>query len=324
MSKFGDIINSFGHNLNFVITNTSGENVLNNTVIANSFIIAAQQKETCGGIGIPTHEDNGIYSILCSDNNGESVRFTYTLSEGNGIICDNDIVYFDYDNNFTINNSEQLSLNIKNFIDNQSLKLSNNKITADVNNIGIASEDYAGIVNIDDITIKMLNNSNIYVNTDCLTNANHNSYGIMRSDNNTLNINNGVLSVDTNKLQKCSDSYYGIAKCDNKTIKLHNNKLTVNINELKKASETTYGLIKLDGKTLLSNNGVIYVNVNNLSKGTNDNHGVIKLDNTFTTDCGCIGMKNYNELKKSLETQLAKTKEIDEIIRNLDITNKIL
>ena len=85
------------------IIRASGENVLNNTIITNSFIIAAQQKETCGGIGIPTHEDNGIYSILCSDNNGESVRFTYTLSEGNGIICDNDIVYFDYDNNFTIN-----------------------------------------------------------------------------------------------------------------------------------------------------------------------------------------------------------------------------
>ena len=63
---------------------------------------------------------------------------------------------------------------------------------------------------------------------------------------------------------------------------------------------------------------------NNLSKGTSDNHGVIKLDNTFTTDCGCIGMKNYNELKKSLETQLAKTREIDEIIRNLNINNKIL
>jgi hypothetical protein len=315
MSKFGYNKESNGKQVNIVISNTSGENIINNKlpeIAYNSIIIATQCNNN-------TNEDTGIYSIIGADNYGESIRFTYTMIPGNGLYTDGDIIYMNIDNTSLITDGNALTVNLNGIVDNECVTVNTRNICINSNNIGIATESNPGIVIPDNSSVKVNNTNQLYVETNALTRATDELPGIISIDANTIisQKGDGVISVDTSSLRKCTNTKVGIAKCDGTTLSITNDMLTVNVSGLNKPSSANYGVIKTS-ETISSNDGVLSVNVNKLTHATNTTYGVIKIDDTFEiSDDGMLGIKKYTDITKDIDKMKTSTNDIDNLITSI-------
>lgn len=315
MSKFGYNKESNGKQVNIVISNTSGENIINNKlpeIAYNSIIIATQCDNN-------TNEDTGIYSIIGADNYGESIRFTYTMIPGNGLYADGDIIYMNVDNTSLITDGNALTVNLNGIVDNECVTVNTRNICINSDNIGIATESNPGVVIPDNSSVKVNNTNQLYVDTNGLTRATDELPGIISIDANTIisEKGDGVISVDTSSLRKCTNTQVGIAKCDGTTLSIINDMLTVNVSGLNKPSSANYGVIKTS-ETISSNDGVLSVNVNKLTQATNKTHGVIKIDDTFEiSDDGMLGIKKYTDITKDIDTMKTSTNDIDNLIKSI-------
>ena len=108
MSKLGYIASSYGKQMNISIANTYSYNVLaGSNLPINSIIIASNIDEN--------NNDTGTYSLIATDNEGNPVRLTYTVKEGNGLYynTDKDYISLNIDNNVIIEKENQLSFNLE-------------------------------------------------------------------------------------------------------------------------------------------------------------------------------------------------------------------
>lgn len=317
MSKFGYNKESIGKQVNIVISNTSGENIIssNNKLpesAYNSIIIASQHDNNTG-------KDTGIYSVIGADNYGESIRFTYTMIPGNGLYADGDIICMNVDNTSVITDGNKLTINLNGIVDNECVTVKNRNICINSNNIGIATESNPGIVIPDKSSVKINSTNQLYIDAMALTRATDELPGIISIDANTIisEKGDGVISVNTSSLKKCTNTNVGIAKCDGTTLSITNDTLTVNVSGLDKPSLTNYGVIKTS-ETISSNDGVLSVNVNKLTHATNTTHGVIKIDDTFEiSDDGVLGIKKYTDIIKDIDTMKTLTNNIDNLITSI-------
>lgn len=317
MSKFGYNKESSGKQVNIVISNTSGENIISSNnklpeTAYNSIIIASQYDNTTG-------EDTGIYSIIGADNYGESIRFTYTIIPGNGLYADGDIICMNVDNTSIVTDGDKLTVNLNGIVDNECVTVSSRYICINTNNINIATESNPGVVKPDNSSVKINNTYQLYVDTNSLTRATDELHGIIAIDGDTIisEKGNGVISVDTSSLTKCNNTQAGIAKCDGTTLSITNDILTVNVSGLNKPSSMNYGIIKTS-ETVSSNDGVLSVNVNKLTHATNTKHGVVKIDDTFEiSDDGVLGIKKYTYIINNIDKMKTSTDEIDGFITSI-------
>ena len=112
MSQLGYIYNSYGTQFNIAVANTYAFNILNSNsnLPTNTIIISAPYD----------NKDIGSYSLLATDNDGNPVRLTYTIQEGNGLNYKDDHLEINIDNDTIIEKENGLKVNLQNIIDNKS------------------------------------------------------------------------------------------------------------------------------------------------------------------------------------------------------------
>ena len=302
MSKIGDIYNSYGSQFNVSIANTYSYIVLSgNNLPANSFIIASNTNED--------NDDTGTYSVLLTDYQGNPVRLTYTIQEGNGLIYDNDSLKLKTD--FTFDNSTyNLSIDINTLIDNKTITFNKNTLSINTSNLNVADENNIGIIKVDGKTITS-DEGKIFVQTQNLEYANNDSnmYGVFSSDDDGIDINNGIVSVNATQLRKCDENKFGVAKCDEYTLYM-NNGIRLNSENLDKVSDKNYGITK-GSDTIDINDGIMKV-TDNLPIGSSTTNGILSFD-------GITIIKNNNE-----QLSINNYKEfLDSLSKIEDDTNKI-
>ena len=321
MSQLGNVSYLFGKQFNVGVANTYSYIILSgNNLPENSLIISSPVNEK--------DEDTGTYSLLVTDYLGNPVRLTYSISVGNGLKNIDDSIYLSIDNYSIRNDNRGLYVDIEKIIDNSSIIIKDGRISIDTNNLNFASEDNVGVVSVDGKSI-ISDDGLLYVDTNNLdySNTNTNTFGIVSSNSNKVNINNGVISVNVNNLKKCSNTEYGIGRGDGYTISSSDNGLEVEMDNLEHSSIDTFGLISTDGITIESNEGELNVNTQNLEKANEDRMGIIKIDgNSIIKDKDDrITINGYDKVNKDITEINSK---LDEYLSSLteienDIINKI-
>lgn len=316
MAKLGYIYNSYGKQFNIGIANTYSDNVLSGSNLPkNSLIISAPYDDKL-------NEDVGIYSLLAVDSEGTPVRLSYCISEGNGLVYDkdSDSLSLHIDEKSIITEGGKLKFNISYFIDNNIIKIDNDKIYIDTETLRVASHDNYGISKIDDNTIKLSGNT-IYVNTTSLDTANNvsNQYGIGKGDEVTVSTNYGKFSVITENLRHANSSEKGIAKSDNFTTSITNGKLQVNTQNLERGIANKYGIVKGDEETIKVQNEMLSVITENLVKASQSNFGITKIDGKSIkkNSEGAIYMNDYDTLVKKIDEYKELKEEYDKKINDI-------
>lgn len=284
MSKLGYISNIVGKQLNLAVANTYSQNVLDGSNLPSNSIIISSPIDSNGN-------DIGTYSMLATDNEGNPIRLTYSISEGNGLYYSSfsDSLKLNIDNNtIKINSTYNLYSTLKNVIDENTLiSNSNETISVDVNNIGIASTEKFGISKIDGETINS-DNGNIFVNTSKLeySNSLSESFGIGVGDGVGLISTNGLLEINESSLEKGTRERSGVVKPDGKTISSNDGILSANTIAFAKAIKDRFGISKVDNiKLRFNKDNKVSVNTNSIQSASDKNYGVSKIDtNTLDID----------------------------------------
>lgn len=299
MSRLGYIQNSYGSQFNIGIANTYSNNILTGSNLPANSIIVSSNIDDEGN-------DTGTYSLLATDYQGNAVRLTYTIQEGNGLYYDekNDSLSLHIDNTTILNNNGVLSATLSNSINNIVLKSNDNKIYVDTQNLPLASSDNYGVGNIDGSTIKS-DEGTIYVDTHNLqySNTDSNIYGVGIGDGKTITINNGKMNINEEGFNHADGVNPGVVKPDNITVNVNNDGiLSVNTQNLRKASVNDYGVIEVDGKSVLSDNGEIYINTEIISLAQPLSYGVSKVNTkTLNLKDGIISFKDYYTIKNKID-----------------------
>ena len=312
MAKLGYIYNSYGKQFNIAIANTFSYNVLNGgNLPKNSLIISSPYDDEVG--------DLGLYSLIATDYEGNAIRLSYCISEGNGLVYDNenDCISLNIDEKSIIDTKDGLKFDISYFIDNNTIKIDNEKIYVDTYSLQVASKTSFGVAKIDDDTIKS-DRGKIYVNTEALELANNGGsvYGIGKGDEETIDTNYGKFRAITENLDKANNEVKGIAKADNFTTYIEDSKLKVNTENLERGISNKYGIVKGDEETIKIQNEMLSVITENLLKSSESNFGIAKIDGKsikLNSD-GAIYMDSY-------DTLVSKIDEYRELKQNYD--NKI-
>lgn len=321
MAKLGYIYNSYGKQFNIAIANTFSYNVLNGgNLPKNSLIISSPYDDEVG--------DLGLYSLIATDYEGNAVRLSYCISEGNGLVYDNenDCISLNIDEKSIIDTKDGLKFDITYFIDNNTIKIEDDKICVNTYALPIASNTSFGVAKIDDDTIKT-SNGKIYVNTTALDSADNGSYvyGIGRGDEKTIDTNYGKFRAVTENLGKANGETKGIAKADNFTTYIEDSKLKVDISKLERGISNKYGIVKGDEETIKIQNEMLTAITENLQKSSESNFGISKIDGKSIklNSEGAIYMDSYDtlinkideyrELKQNYD---AKINDIREEIKN--------
>lgn len=172
-----------------------------------------------------------------SENNFGVVKVdnkTITTSSGSGIIKVN-TPGLDYINNER--SSGIIRVNAKNHLTDWIYGDANGFLKVKTKNMPRATEyeennrlltDGFGVVAIDGKTIVNANDiaqGVIKVNTENLTKASKNNFGVVKIDNNTIQFDktNELISVNTEKLNQASINHFGVSKIDGQTIGINNN-----------------------------------------------------------------------------------------------------
>lgn len=320
MSKLGYIASSYGKQMNISIANTYSYNVLaGSNLPINSIIIASNIDEN--------NNDTGTYSLIATDNEGNPVRLTYTVKEGNGLYynTDKDYISLNIDNNVIIEKENQLSFNLGAKL-NGNFIIENDTVNVNIDSIPTASKTNYGISAIDGKTVIIDEDKIIRINTDNLMYADNstNEYGIAIGDGTTIISDNGKIKVNLSEIKKADNDNYGFVISDNNTVNIEDGIINVNTENLRTATSETFGISKPDNKTIVFNSdGNITVNEQNLNIATDKNYGVGKIDYQtlgFTND-NKIYFKDYavlssyiSEYKNVSDKYTSKIKEYKEYL----------
>ena len=299
MSSIGNIKLSYGKQFNIAIANTYSNIVLSGSNLpANTIIISSNVDNE--------FNDTGSYSMIATDNDGNPVRLTYCIKQGNGLNVseDNkDVLILNIDNDSIKNTSVGLHIDLSSISEN-TIHQVDNKLTVNNDIINIASKLSRGIFKIDSKTILL--DDVLYVNTDKLNYSNNDTktYGILKSSDDILTINNGVISINENNIPKASDKEYGIAKADENTITIDDNYLTVNTSHLMRADEENYGVISVDNNKIKVSEGILSVDTENLNKASVSIKGILSVDGkSINVNSGNqISVNNYSNMLNDLES----------------------
>lgn len=320
MSKLGNVNNSFGKQLNISIANTYSYILMNSTNLPSNTIIISS------AVNNYNIDDIGSYSMVVTDNEGNPVRLTYCIQEGNGLqVSDNnkDVIYLNIDNETIQSGNSGLYIDLSNYNHN-SIYNNDNILYVDTSKIDNSTSKLRGVISIDDISIKTSDDA-IYVSTEKLSYSDNSTstYGIISSGDKMFNINNGVISLNINNLPHASNDNYGVVKGDESSISCNGDYVKVNTDKLKLSSKDEYGIIAVDNNKIISNNGVLSVNSSNLNNATNLNKGTISIDNISVqlNKDNQIMVNNYLKMFQSLnkindEIKNAK-KTLDDIKNNI-------
>ena len=249
MSKLGYILNSYGKQLNISIANTYSYNILGGSNLpVNSIIIASPVDEN--------NNDIGSYSLLASDYQGNPVRLTYTIKEGNGLYynSDKDYMSMNIDNKTIIEKDRNLAFNIGSKL-SYNFTYENNDVNINIDSIPTASKLNYGIAAIDGKTIIIDEDRTIRVNTENLMYGDNTTgeFGIVIGDGNSIISDNGKLKVNLKYINKAEINQYGFVIGDNNTINIEEGIVSVNTENLKYATIETFGISKPDNKTIIFN-----------------------------------------------------------------------
>lgn len=331
-TQLGNTTKSFGREYNISTTNLGGNDILaNKDLRENSLIVSAKVDNNL--------EDVGSYSLFMTDSNGQPVRLTYTIEPGHGLYPDpndNDILRMVIDENSITCDGDELYVNKRNIIDNDTLTVNSiigdnakrGRIGVVTDNLQKASNILFGITKCDERTtyIDPENKGIIHVNTKNLETVDdtNNRDGIVRHSSEmfrTIEANNGKLQVITKNLDKASGSNYGIVKTDSHTITANDSgTISVITSGLDKATNKRYGIVTSDDMTTTIKNGQIAVRTQNLEPATGETRGVVMLD-TWSIDTnpnnGKIEVKRFNEIEALLNTNNPEHKIFRDDIEDL-------
>ena len=322
MSKLGYIQSSYGKQFNIAISNTYTYNVLGGSNLPSNTLIVSSPVDDEGN-------DTGTYSISVTDYTGTPVRLTYTIIEGNGLKYSDDSISLNIDNASIIENETgELSANLSYLIDNYTIKLNDNNVYIDLDNLNKISSSGVGLFKIDEKTIKS-NEGSLYVDTSNLNYANEGiSSGIVIGDGVTVNSDNGILSINQDNIQKSSPDSFGVVKVDNQTLNINEGVISVNTSNLDKCSYSNYGVIKIDSSSIVLNTkNELSVNTSNLDKVSSTNSGVFKYDpNTFEISNDKLSVKGnsyfiktINDIEENLPLIKQKINEIDTLLNDYKV-----
>ena len=315
MSKLGNIYNSYGSQFNVAIANTYSSNILNgNNLPSNSIIISSPIDEN--------GDDIGSYSLIISDSNGNPVRLTYTIQEGNGLIYDNDSIKLNIDTNTITDNNHNIGININSIIDNSTIKNQGTYLYIDKDNLKKCSENEFGTFIVDGKTILSVDGT-LTIDTNNLDFANKDNlqYGVGIGDGNTIISNNGVFSVNTNNLKLATENNYGVLYTGSSEVNIDNGVVSINTDVLPLASNNDYGIVKPDDNTLYINeNNQLALNDQNLIKADVNKLGTFKYDpNTLDVDKdGYLSVKNINNFDNSISKIDDNINKIKKEIKDID------
>lgn len=293
MSKLGNLYNSYGKGFGVAIANTYSYNVESySNLPKSSLIISAPFDKN-------TYEDIDLYSLFATDYEGNPVRLSYSISYGNGIKYENDMIQLSIDNITIKEKNKKLSVNVNSLIDDDVLN-GNNQITLNSQEMTIASNTKYGIGKYDDYTIKQNPDGSISVETENLDLATNQIYGIGIGDGNTISSNRGILSVNTNNLKKSSLVNTGIIKTDGSSI--ISNEGTLSINKDYLINDNDFSLVKGDNSTVNINDGTISIDIDKLQKASYNKLGTISFNPTqfFVDSNGTIHVLNYDETNSNI------------------------
>ena len=298
MSRLGYISNTVGKQLNLAVANTYSQNVLNGSNLPSNSIIISSPIDSNGN-------DTGTYSMIATDSEGNPVRLSYSISEGNGLYYSrfSDSLKLNIDNTtIKTNSSYNLYSTLKNVIDEKTLiSNSDETIKVDVNNINLASTDSFGVAKLDGESISV-DNGKIFVNTSKLEYSNtlSNTYGIAVGDGVGLVSTNGLLDVNESSLERGTREKIGVVRGDGESIVSNNGVLSANTIAFAKALKNRYGISKVDNiKLRLNKDNKVYVNTNSISSASDKNFGISKID-TKTLDLdsnNTLNAKRYISIK---------------------------
>ena len=327
MSKLGYIQNSYGKPFSISVANTYSFNVMaaSKSLPKNTLIISSNVDDN--------GYDTGSYSLIVTDYEGNPVRLTYSISEGNGLhySSDSDSLSLSIDNDTIIYDRENgLTINLNNHLDN-SLVVDSGSITLDLSKFPLASDTNYGISYIDGYTIKS-DDGMIYIDTSALMYSNNSTdtYGIAIGDGETIYSDNGRLSVNISSLKKADDNGFGISKGDEYTVHTIDGILSVDTSNLDKATSITFGISKISDNTLMfDSENNITVNEKNLSISSPDKYGISAIDSrTLDVTDGVVSVKQYNNIfsKINLHEGIFSEykKKLDDYINYLSSGNVLL
>lgn len=312
MSRLNNIQSSYGKSFSFAIANTYSYNVMNASKLPASTMIVSSQLDNA-------YEDLGQHSVIVTDIDGNPVRLTYDITEGNGLKFTNDSLSISIDKRTIIEKDKKLQATFSRIIDNSTIKAFNDKIYVNKDNLEKTSSNNFGLAKVDGKTIKS-DNGEIYVETEKLDHASNTLAGIIKPDNRTIISSNGVLSIVPNELTRGTNLTYGTVKVDGTTIISDNGTLHVTHDSLKNLDNSGLRLVKADNDTLVQNNGIISVNENAIPYASQFSKGKVKIDDSqfYVDGNGTLHPKNvnpnsliydYDEALELLEKRTAKLED---------------
>lgn len=285
MSQIGSIHLNAGKKTNIAFSQYTAYDLLKDwpgNLAPNNIILCSPVKSDGGNNFI----DAGSYALVATDSEGNPVRLTYTLVEGNGLVVNSvnhddfsyDTMSLEIDHDSLMTNAwDELHVAKSNIIDNNTLM-----VNAPV------SEDYIEFY-VDQYE-QQRPRTRIGVMTANLDKASDMSYGIVRGDGTTINIENGVVTVNTQNLDYVDDAnnISGIVRFnpditddyDWRTVEASNGVLRVVTYNLDRATAEQVGVVKPDMVTTMSMpSGDLTVITAGLDKATSSTYGIVKPDN---------------------------------------------
>lgn len=310
MSRLSDVYSSYGKEFNIGVANTFGDNIIAASKLPPNMIIISSPHDE-------NNEDLGVHSMFATDSYGVPVRLTYSITEGNGLYSENDILSLHINDKYINAYNNKLSLKVSSIVDNTSILFDNGTLRASTEHLQNASKTQYGVSKIDSFTLKS-NNKSLYVDTENLDLADNNSNtpGIVKSTNSgAIKISNGVVSINTQSIG-ISGTNAGIVKGDGLTVISNNGVLSASIDSFNASTYSTFGLAKEDNTSIkLSNEGKIYADFNSLN-------GLVKVDNVTTVvNNGVLGISSSMSITDAL---LNIGNQIDNINNRIDIVEERL
>lgn len=316
MSQIGNIYNSYGHEFNIAIANTSSDNLMNAQYLpANTLIVAAE-------VDTESNEDIGKYSLVVTGYDGVPARLTYCIKEGNGLHYENGCMTLAIDNDTLSENAYGfLSANPELLTYDWSISYIDGRLCIDVEGLPRASANSFGVAKVDGFTIKS-DYGVTTVDTSSLDMSADGIPGICIGDGITIVAHGGSLDANVDNFAKCTNSSFGVAKADNASIMSSYGSLSL---DLAYFNDLNYpGLANVDMTTMKVSNGVISIDAEGLHKASASTHGTVKLGNEFgINDNGQAFVKDPIEVSSyvsSLENRIssinAELDAIEEEIQN--------
>lgn len=299
MSKLSYIHSSYGKPFGIAVANTTSYNVLNSKNLPSNILIVASP------IDSTSYEDFGIHSLLATDFQGNPLRLTYEISQGNGLVENKDGSIELKIDNTTIKENEfgQLYVDLSHFVKTNGFELISDKLAISTNNMPKSSSSSFGVIKTDAIGTSS-NQGTISIQTQNLDLSDGDSDipGIILKSSNTINVTNGILSVNTSSLSHGTETTYGIVKTDGNLLTSYNGSISFDVSKLDICSSTTYGLASVDGTTIVSSqDGTISANFASIAKASPTSFGIVCGDDMTTNVYnGVLEVKGLTELQQSV------------------------